>query len=450
MSTEIRKFSTGVNEKLQQRRAMVAEARSSVCGRRGQGESGIAVAQWFSDRIDALLQEITTERATADVSLLESFALAAVGGNGRRRPAPYSDVDLLFVVDPKQLEATRSVLSSIVRDCWDTGLQIGHSIRTPADVISFAGEDIQFATSLVQLRFLAGNQRLLDAMRQQIHERVFRNRRDRLIERCVASRREEWMARGNSVNQLEPDVKRSPGGLRDLHLMQWVTCARYGSPELEKLVEHGEISADELAALNSAEEFLTALRLDLHCATKLKQDVLTRELQLKVASHQVGSVDLVPRPADGMRAVEGFMHDYFSVTSRVAEITRRVTEVPRKPSFLSRLKRRLLPRKSPQGFIIQEGTLLVSENQYRRIQSDPLVMMDLFATAAEHKLILSPELRQFLETSPLLCRPKSIGKFQNAFVTSCDLPKAFRIRSARCTKPVCWSGLSRASQAFVV
>jgi [protein-PII] uridylyltransferase len=205
-----------INSRLQQRRAALAEMRNGVRARRAAGEAGIAGCHWLSDQVDEFIRSIVSVQQEAFGTAASLFAVVAVGGNGRRRPAPFSDIDLLFLVEAKKQEIVKPFLSAVVRDCWDAGVQLGSSIRTPSDVVKFAGEDVQFATSLIETRLLTGDQKLLDSTLQQVRSKVFGSHPERLILKLVASRREEWTARGNSVNQLEPDIKRSPGGLRDL------------------------------------------------------------------------------------------------------------------------------------------------------------------------------------------------------------------------------------------
>jgi [protein-PII] uridylyltransferase len=290
-------------------------------------------------------------------------------------------------MDQKKQDIAKPFLSAVVRDCWDAGVQLGSSIRTPSDVIKFAGEDIQFATSLIETRLLSGDERLLSNALQQVKSKVLASSPEKLILKLVASRREEWTARGNSVNQLEPDIKKSPGGLRDLHLLRWISFTRYGSPDPAILHREGEINDDELGELNTSDEFLTALRMDVHGLMNLKQDVLVRELQLQISSQR--GIE----PSDLSRPVEVFMKDYFGHTSRVAAVARRVAEVPRRPSLLTRLKNRLMPQKSAQGYLIVDGMLLLPEGNVQELQ-DPLEMLNIFVAAAESKARLSPELRQ--------------------------------------------------------
>lgn len=374
---------------IQERRELLESLKKQVAEKHFAGGNGVDICNWYSDQLDDLLRKmISTSLTENSVSAESDFCVICVGGNGRRRPTPYSDVDLLLVATPKATESLQPVLSGFVRDCWDTGLQLGHSIRTPDDVVRFANEDVQFATSLVDMRHLMGSKQVFDSVYDLVQRRVFRDPVDRFVNSCVASRREEWMVRGDSVNQLEPDLKRSPGGLRDLHLVGWVTHAQYGDSHLSSLLEHNAIRTQELALLNSADEFLTSLRLALHCRTNLKQDVLTRELQLEIVRSR-GEDHQDPR-----RAVEGFMQEYFAQTSRVAEIARRVTETENKPTLIGRLKQAILPSRSPQGFTITEGVLNVTDSYFKSMRKHPGNFMKVFQVAAESQVQLSPGLRK--------------------------------------------------------
>lgn len=374
---------------IQARRAFLQRSRQQTAVLQAEGTSGIEVCNWFSDRLDELLsQMLLYQLQDAGVPETSGFSMICVGGNGRRRPAPYSDVDLLLVADPKHVDQLEPVLSAFVRDCWDTGFQLGHSIRTPDDVVQFANQDVQFATSLIDMRHLMGDREVFTDLFELVQRKVFRDPVDRFVDTCVASRREEWMARGDSVNQLEPDVKRSPGGLRDLHLIRWVTFVQFGDSEPSSLLEHNAVRTHELAILNKADEFLTALRTDLHMRAGLKQDVLTRDLQLEIVRSRNPDLQK-PR-----QAIELFMQEYFQQTSRVAEIARRVTETEVRPGILKRIKSAILDPKPPDGFTIQEGVLNATDDFLRDLRRLPEKIMEVFEVAATQEVALSAELRR--------------------------------------------------------
>ena len=374
---------------IQQYRDRLEELKQQVTQRHSGGESGIDTCHWFSDQLDDLLREMIS-RSLAEHGLNKDceFCVVCVGGNGRRRPTPYSDVDLLLVASSREIERLEPVLSSFVRDCWDTGFQLGHSLRTPDDVVRFANEDVQFATSLVDMRHLLGSLKLFQSLNTQVQKKVYRDNVDRFVDTCVASRREEWMAGGDSVNQLEPDVKKSPGGLRDLHLINWVTHARYGDSHVTSLLEHNAIRTQELALLNSADEFLTSLRLELHCRTSQKQDVLTRDLQLEISRSRGQQFE------DHRKTVEVFMQEYFAQTSRVAEIARRVTETESRPTLMARLKRAILPSRMPRGFEVNDGTLSVTDDYIRNMRMRPELLMEVFEVAADQQVLVAARLRK--------------------------------------------------------
>ncbi|MEZ6130830.1 MAG: [protein-PII] uridylyltransferase [Planctomycetaceae bacterium] len=407
------------------RRTFLTQCRQEAAARQAVGGSGIEICNWYSDQLDDLLRQMMNRSLQAyGVTHDADFALICVGGNGRRRPAPFSDVDLLLVAGAKSLASMEPVLSAFVRDCWDTGLQLGHSLRTPEDVIRFAKEDVQFATSLVDMRLLLGNRKTYESLSSLAQKKVFQAPGDRFVRDCVKSRRDEWLARGDSVNQLEPDVKRSPGGLRDLHLIRWVTFAQFGNSQPWSLLEHNAVRTHELAALNSADEFLTSLRLELHCRAGLKQDVLTRDLQLEIVRSRG------EQSTDHRRAVETFMQEYFRQTSRVAEIARRVTETEHRPSLFSRLKNVILSPRTPKGLSIQDGVLNATDDLLATFRKHPEQVMDVFVAAAEHQATLSAELRKVIGkvSARLPNEPSrgSCGRFRTILRSGHGLPLTLR------------------------
>ena len=410
---------------IQQRRDFVAAVRREISVRHAAGETGIKICNWYSDQIDLLLRQMMSLTLQAHgVADDANFALICVGGNGRRRPAPYSDVDLLLVAGTKAIVQLAPVLSAFVRDCWDTGLQLGHSIRTPDDVVRFANSDVQFATSLIDMRPLMGAPQTFRALDEMVQKKVFRGPVDRFVNACVQARREEWMARGDSVNQLEPDLKRSPGGLRDLHLIRWATFAQYSDSQPASLLEHNDIRTQELAALNQADEFLTSLRLELHCRAGLKQDVLTRDLQLEIVRSR-GEQNEDPR-----KAVETFMQEYFRQTSGVAEIARWVTEKEQRPGILSRIRSAILSPGVPKGFFLEHGVLNAATEFLTSMEKQPERAMEVFVVAGERCVALSAELRRAVGevASRLPVEPdrKSCSRFRAILRSGRGLPLTLR------------------------
>ena len=409
-----------------ERRRYLSSQRATVAERLHQGQSACEICTWYSDRLDQLLiAMLDRSLRLAGASNDAGFVVACVGGNGRQQPAPWSDVDLLLVEDVPGDTRLNRALHSFLRDCWDTGLELGHSVRSPADVLRFAAGDIRFATTLIDMRRLAGSHTIFSDLLQRLQRRIFGDRRDMFVRRCVAARREEWLARGDSVNQLEPDVKKSPGGLRDLHLLNWVSFIRHGDSDPSVLLQHGVLRTNELAALHVAKEFLTGIRLHLHCRSSLRQDVLTRELQLEIvrARH--------PHANDVRDAAAQFMQEYFRRTSPVAEIAQRVSEVPRSATLLARLRSALLPGRTMRGFPVHNGVIRTTSEGLRILHEDGEHILDVFFLAAERKLSLSPDLRlevaRLVTSLPAEPSRQSVKTFRNILRSGEGFPATLRV-----------------------
>lgn len=411
-------------EDLHQRKRYVQALRAEM-PKRQAATSGIEACEWLSDRLDELLIRMLQQNLQANgVSEDGRFAVMCVGGNGRRRPAPYSDVDLLLVASKSVFSQLEASFSDFVRDCWDAGFQLGHSLRTPEDVVGFAKEDIPFATSLIDMRLLFGSESVCRNLKKKLRNTVFRHPVDRFVEQCVESRQAEWSARGDSVNQLEPDIKKSPGGLRDLHLIHWITFARFADGDPSSLLEHNEVRTHELAILNQADEFLTALRNDLHLRAGLKQDVLTRDLQLELVRAKGQSDD------DFRKYIEDFMQEYFRQTSKVSEITRRVSEAHRKENLFSRISKAVIPFRRTREFTFCDGLVKANSGYLKALKRNPGLIMKPFVEAAENNLEVCAELKKVINKTvdqlPREPSRKSCSEFRTILRNAESLPVILR------------------------
>lgn len=219
-------------------RQQVDAMRETVHKRLDQNCTGIQAAAGLAQAteqfvIDRWNEAVDQHAINLRSALEQSGALIVVGGSGRGDVAPYSDVDLLFLHISEGPQQFESCVAQVVRDCWDAGLKLGHSVRTPQDLLRTAKADPQFATTLVEARRIWGSAELVDRTLRQYRNAVLRSRRRQFIDACIAERDKERVAHGATVQQLEPDVKRSLGGLRDLHLIRWIGAARYGTSNID-------------------------------------------------------------------------------------------------------------------------------------------------------------------------------------------------------------------------
>lgn len=300
------------------------------------GATGIQVAATISEATDELLvtlyeQSLATLEPALQSAINDRAAVIAVGGTGRGELAPYSDIDLLFLYDSSIRDPFHHCTGQVVRDCWDAGIELGHSIRTVSETISMARQEPEIATAVVEARLLCGNRPLFEKFQRKFSRQVVRGRLAQFIGDCVRAREEERAKHGGSATCLEPDVKRSLGGLRDLHFIRWIGFARYGTPDIDLLARQAALSKDDARLLLAAHDFLMRIRIDMHFAAGRTNDILTRDEQLRIAEKRgiEGTA--------GQRPVERFMQSYFRQTTAIADIARRFVHTHRPRRLGSRL-----------------------------------------------------------------------------------------------------------------
>jgi [protein-PII] uridylyltransferase len=305
------------------------------------GATGIQVAAAISEATDAFIVSLMNEALkelpeTEQRFLLENTAVVAVGGSGRGDPAPYSDVDLLFLYADVAKDLFSDLASRVVRDCWDAKIKLGHAVRNVSDTVMLARQEPEVATGLIETRRLWGNPELVDLLDRRVSKRVFQGRLRAFTADCIQARDKERQEHGASATQLEPNVKCSMGGLRDIHLIRWLGFAHHGTTEISSLRMKDAISKRDARRLLAAQEYLMRLRVDMHFAADKPQDVVTREEQLRIAKEQG-----ITSP-DGQRPVEQLMKVYFGHSTAIAEITQRFIESHQAVSFADRLTRFLM------------------------------------------------------------------------------------------------------------
>ena len=243
----------GLRDRLVQQKARLQTLRDQARERYAGGAPGLQVAALICEMTDRLVRELFEEALApldppARESVRRQTAIVAVGGTGRGELAPFSDVDLLFLHAARCGDSLFECVAQAVRDCWDAGLKLGHSVRTPANALATARSDPQFATALVEARLLWGDERLFQSFQSRFHRQIARNRYADFYREIVSARQAERAQFGESERQLEPDVKRSAGGLRDIHLIRWIGFARYGTTDIDLLRLEGALTRDDAQA----------------------------------------------------------------------------------------------------------------------------------------------------------------------------------------------------------
>ena len=246
----------------------------------------------------------------------ERLAVLAVGGYGRGEMAPFSDVDLLFLTPYKMTGWAENVIESTLYLLWDLHLKVGHASRTVNDCLRLGREDYTIRTALLEQRFLIGDRPLADELARRLRKELFQGTSRDFIEAKLEERALRHQKQGGQRYMVEPNVKEGKGGLRDLQSLYWISKYVHGVQDAEDLVKRKVFSLDEFEQLNEAEEFLMAVRCQLHLIAGRAVDQLTFDMQVEVAE-RLGYTDRA-----GRRAVEVFMQDYFRHATSVGELTR--------------------------------------------------------------------------------------------------------------------------------
>lgn len=263
---------------------------------------------WF---VDNLLQQAWAQFDWSDEA---DIALVAVGGYGRGELHPYSDIDLLILLEDADHEVFRDSIERFLTLLWDIGLEVGQSVRSVEECAQEARADLTVITNLMECRTIAGPERLRKRMLEvTAPDRMWPSKEFFLAKRA------EQKARHHKYNDteynLEPNVKGSPGGLRDIQTILWVARRQYGTLNLQALAGQGFLLENESDLLAASQEFLWKVRYALHMLAGRSEDRLLFDYQRRIAE-LLGYKD-----SDAKLAIEALMQKYYRVVMRIAELS---------------------------------------------------------------------------------------------------------------------------------
>lgn len=244
-----------------------------------QGEPATRLVRLRARVVDRMIASLWQRHGLGERA---GAALVAVGGYGRGDLHPHSDVDILILLADELEAAQESALSDFLTSLWDSGLEVGHSVRTVAECRAEAGKDLTVATTLMESRLLAGPEDVYAAMNEALSpDSIWPS--DEFFE----AKRAEQIARhhryDDSAYKLEPNVKGSPGGLRDIQMIGWVAKRHFGAETLDELVGHRFLTPGQLDRLVDGQEFLWKIRFGLHTLTGRREDRLLFDHQTRLA-----------------------------------------------------------------------------------------------------------------------------------------------------------------------
>jgi [protein-PII] uridylyltransferase len=384
--------------RIQRRKRTLEQIRERAVKLFGEGARGMQIASLLSDAMDTytveILQETLAEFTESEQQQLTQYsAMIAIGGSGRGEVAPYSDSDLIFIFQPRIARLMNRLTKRIVPEFWDAGIKLGQRVHTVPDAMTSALIDPHLASSLVHVRSLWGNESLATQLKAQFYRKVVRSRLRVFVNNCIEGRDEERATHGANGQQLEPDVKKSLGSLRDVHLMQWIAFAHYQTSDIDSLRRKNALTSDDAVRLKRGVEFLTRVRIDLHLHAEKANDTLSKDEQLRIAeSRDISQVE-------GQRPVERFMQEYFSHSMAIAEITGRFVNRHRRRSVSTILKRLVMSHRVNRYFVLSEGELDVAPAQLAKICTTLDDILRIYHSAAMYRASLSPRLIEAIKST---------------------------------------------------
>jgi len=353
---------------------LVASRRELLRELRSRGMGGRNLATAHAAEMDRYLKERLRHCQTTD-----EVALVALGGYGRGELCPHSDIDLLLLYQHRAAPIMEELTSALLYPLWDAGYEVGHSVRTVAETLHFAGEDVIFQIALLDARLLAGNAELYETMRHRCRDELLDQRRMDFASTLEELRRQRRLRYGGHGYLLEPQLKEGHGGLRDLQTMLWLSQAVFGIRDLEGLVDAGLLRPEEHRATREAWNGLLDLRIRLHWVSGRKNDQLLFEYQQELAD-ELGYTE-----SDGVLAVEHFMRRTYHLMQTIASTSNLLFEHVRdlRPVEAHDRERRL-----ERGIVLrrQRLHLLWPEEISRR----RIVLLRLFFQAAQVACPLHP------------------------------------------------------------
>ena len=334
--------------------------------------------------VDSILKSVWQH-----VDMPAGVTLVAVGGYGRGQLFPYSDIDLLILLPATADEALTEKLEQFVSLLWDIGLDVGHSVRTVAECAELSAQDVTIQTSLLEARLLIGERKLF----RQFEREFLRKLDAPQFTKAKRLEQEQRHARYHDTN-LEPNIKETAGGLRDLQTILWISKAAGIGTRWSDLVNREIITRREAALLRKHEAILQNLRIHLHYLARRREERLVFDVQTALAT-QMGLRDTAHR-----RASEHLMQRFYRTAIEISQLNTIVLQNLGTLIFPSRS--RAIQKINERFHSRNERLEATDEGLFRR---EPSAMLEAFVILQQHhelKGMTAVTLRALWRASPLI------------------------------------------------
>ena len=363
-----------------------AEIRRRFEVERVRGSQTVRAQSFLVDQLIRVLYDtaVTYVYPVANPTIGEQIAIVATGGYGRGELAPYSDIDLMFLLNYKRTPSTEQVIEYMLYMLWDLGLKVGHATRSVEEAVKLSHEDLTIRTSLLEARYLWGDEALYGRFKKKFVADIEASSGPAFVDAKLAERDERHERMGDTRYVLEPNVKEGKGGQRDLQTLFWIAKYLYRVEAVDELIECGVLTRRDAKRFAKVQNFLWTVRCHLHYVSGRPEERLTFNVQNELAER------MAYKDHAGTRGVERFMKHYFLIAKDVGDLTRIICAVleseHKKKRF--RLPRMSFLRRDVVGFKI-DGDRLTLENE-TAFKEQPIKLLTLFAEAQRLELDIHP------------------------------------------------------------
>ena len=344
----------------------------------GDGRAAVATRTRL---IEDILKRLWRDLVSTDEAGPRDFALVATGGFGRGWLFPYSDIDLLFLYADRRGEEThKEAVQRFSQELWDLKLRLSPASRTLAECDRFDSNNTEFTISLLDCRYLAGDRELFARLHDKTIPKLVTREAKSLLQGLAEVTRERHGKFGHTVFHLEPNLKETPGGLRDYNVACWLALIS-SMGKLGEWPDASSLRAPVRKQLDAALEFLMAARCFLHFRHGRDDNALSWEAQDEAAARKIGASD-----ADEVTAAD-WMRIYFGHARAVQRTVMQLQEeIPEAWSSLRRQFQGWRSRPSSPDFSVVDGMIFLQQSSSLR---DPEMLLRLFHFMAHHGLKLS-------------------------------------------------------------
>lgn len=366
-----------------------------------QGTGGLDLIHQHTGFVDSMIQylfkEVLETHQETGNPKEHQYCLVATGGYGRGELNPFSDVDVMFIYRKKLTPHLTAVVHDFFYLLWDIGFNVGNSVRSIKDCITVAKEHLDSETAMLESRRLNGHHETFQEFQSEYLQFLKKTEQESFIKGKLDEQKLRYKNYDQSIYVQEPNVKESSGGLRDIHLVWWISRVLFGCRQLSDLGKKKLCSKQELEELIEAQDFLLRVRTELHFSSGVKKDLLSYEEQERVAA----ALGFTASP--NILAHEHFMRVYYTHARNIhfflEDFLEQCLETKREKK---RGRKSVKKREVAPGLALVDDKVLVLSDGGSLFTDEPIALVQVFQYMQRFRCKLHNDLKRAIKNHSIL------------------------------------------------